>query len=224
MENYDLKKNADSEVEDLDLQSLPNWPGYDYPLVCRELRKTDSKLLYPVMKANAKHLNGYIEWAKYAPSWDFKEVQRFVNDHMNHDLPRFHLLFSIGYDVVGFGSLAPVGKLRDVQVALWVSKDFEGQGIGKWIVTQLEWYAFYIFGYDNVYYQHDASNRRSGKLPSLLGYDFSHSFDEEITAKKETGLWYSWKKRKPAGIPPGLIDTGTLENWQGMRFPWVSLI
>jgi hypothetical protein len=25
-----------------------------------------------------------------------------------------------------------------------VSKDFEGQGIGKWIVTQLEWYAFYI--------------------------------------------------------------------------------
>ena len=224
MENYDLKENADSEVEDLDLQSLPNWPGYDYPLVCRELRKTDSKLLYPVMKANAKHLNGYIEWAKYAPSWDFKEVQRFVNDHMNHDLPRFHLLFSIGYDVVGFGSLAPVGKLRDVQVALWVSKDFEGQGIGKWIVTQLEWYAFYIFGYDNVYYQHDASNRRSGKLPSLLGYDFSHSFDEEITAKKETGLWYSWKKRKPAGIPPGLIDTGTLENWQGMRFPWVSLI
>jgi len=224
MENYDLKENADSAVEDLDLQSLPNWPGHDYPLVCRELRKTDSKLLYPVMKANAKHLNGYIEWAKYAPSWDFKEVQRFVNDHMNHDLPRFHLIFSIGYDVVGFGSLAPVGKLRDVQVALWVSKDFEGQGIGKWIVTQLEWYAFYIFGYDNVYYQHDASNRRSGKLPSLLGYDFSHSFDEEITAKKETGLWYSWKKRKPAGIPPGMIDTGTLENWQGMRFPWVSLI
>ena len=224
MENYDLKENADSAVEDLDLQSLPNWPGHDYPLVCRDLRKTDSKLLYPVMKANAKHLNGYIEWAKYAPSWDFKEVQRFVNDHMNHDLPRFHLIFSIGYDVVGFGSLAPVGKLRDVQVALWVSKDFEGQGIGKWIVTQLEWYAFYIFGYDNVYYQHDASNRRSGKLPSLLGYDFSHSFDEEITAKKETGLWYSWKKRKPAGIPPGMIDTGTLENWQGMRFPWVSLI
>ena len=224
MENYDLKENADSEVEDLDLQSLPNWPGYDYPLVCRELRKTDSKLLYPVMKANAKHLNGYIEWAKYAPSWDFKEVQRFVNDHMNHVLPRFHLIFSIGYDVVGFGSLAPVGKLRDVQVALWVSKDFEGQGIGKWIVTQLEWYAFYIFGYDNVYYQHDASNRRSGKLPSILGYDFSHSFDEEITAKKETGLWYSWKKKKPAGIPPGLIDTGTLENWEGMRFPWKSLV
>jgi len=176
------------------------------------------------MKANAKHLNGYIGWAKYAPSWDFNEVQRFVDDHVDDEWPRFHLLFSIGYQVVGFGSLAPVGYPRDIQVALWVSKDFEGEGIGKWIVTQLEWHAFYIYGYDNIYYQHDASNRRSGKLPPSLGYSFSHSFDEAISAKKETGLWYSWKKKKPADIPPGLIDTGTLSNWEGMRFPWVSLI
>ena len=176
------------------------------------------------MKANAKHLNGYIGWAKYAPSWDFKEVQRFVDDHVEDEWPRFHLLFSIGYQVVGFGSLAPVGHPRDIQVALWVSKDFEGKGIGKWIVTQLEWYAFYFYGYDNVYYQHDASNRRSGKLPPILGYGFSHSFEGEISAKKETGLWYSWKKRKPVWIPPGLIDTGTLSNWEGVNFPWVSLI
>jgi RimJ/RimL family protein N-acetyltransferase len=224
MEPHDLNQDPDSQIEDLELDPLPNWPGNDYPLVCRELKKTDSKLLFPVMKANAKHLKGYIGWAKYAPSWDFKEVQRFVNDHVNDELPRFHLLFSIGYEVVGFGSLAPVANPRDIQVALWVSKDFEGQGIGRWIVTQLEWYAFYVYGYDNVYYQHDASNRRSGKLPSILGYDFVRSFDEAITAKKETGLWYSWRKKKPTGITPGLIDTGTLDNWNGVQFPWVSLI
>ena len=176
------------------------------------------------MKANAKHLKGYIGWAKYAPSWDFKEVQRFVNDHVNDEWPRFHLLFSIGYDVVGFGSLAPIGNPRDIQVALWVAKDFEGQGIGQWIVTQLEWYAFWVFGFDHVFYQHDANNRRSGKLPSLMGYKFSHTFDDEIGGTKESGFWYSWKKEKPLGIPKGLIDTGTLENWHGMQFPWESLV
>ena len=224
MESHEQSLESNSPKEEFELYPLPNWPGYDYPLVCRELKKTDSKILYPVMKKNASHLKGYIGWAKYAPSWDFKQVQTFVDDHVKHGRPRFHLIFSIGYDVVGFGSLAPVGSPRDIQVALWVSKNFEGKGIGRWIVTQLEWYAFHVFGYDNVYYQHDASNTRSARLPFLLGYAFSHSFDEEITARNEIGFWYSWKKKRPEGIAPGLIDTGTLENWGEIRFPWVSLI
>jgi RimJ/RimL family protein N-acetyltransferase len=224
LESHEQNLEPNSAEEEFQLYPLPNWSGYDFPLVCRELKKTDSKVLYPVMKANAPHLKGYIGWAKYAPSWDFKAFQQFVNDHVDDEWPRFHLIFSIGKKVVGFGSLAPMYSPRDIQVALWVAKEFEGQGVGKWIVTQLEWYSFYFYGYDNVYYQHDASDRRSGKLPSILGYKFDHAFDVEITAQKETGLWYSWKKKKPAGIPPGLIDAGNLENWEGIRFPWVSLI
>jgi RimJ/RimL family protein N-acetyltransferase len=224
LESHEQSLEPNAPEEEFELYPLPNWPGYDYPLVCRTLKKTDSKVLYPVMKANASHLKGYIGWAKYAPSWDFKAVQRFVNDHMNDEWPRFHLIFSIGYQVVGFGSLVAVGDPRDVQVALWVAKDFEGRGVGKWIVTQLEWYAFYVYGYDNVYYQHDASNQRSGKLAFISGYEFSHSFDQEITGQKETGLWYSWRKAKPDGVQPGFIDTGTLDNWNGVQFPWVSLI
>ncbi len=224
MESHEHSLESNSLREEFEFYQLPDWPGHDYPLVCRLLVKTDSKVLYPVMKGNAEHLKGYIGWAKYAPSWDFNTVQRFVTDHVSQEWPRFHLIFSIGYQVVGFGSLAPMPNPREIQVALWVAKEFEGKGIGRWIVTQLEWYAFYVFGYDAVYYQHDASNRKSGRLPPKLGYDFSHSFDEEITATKETGFWYSWKKKKPEGIPPGAIDTGTLENWDGVTFPWTSLI
>jgi len=224
MESHEQSLEPNSPETEFVPHILPDWPGYDYPLVCRELRKTDSKVLFPVMKANAQHLKAYVGWAKFAPSWDFKAVQQFVNDHVNDEWPRFHLIFSIGKKVVGFGSLAPMENARTIQVALWVAKEFEGEGIGKWIATQLEWYAFYVFGYDTIYYQHDASNRRSGKLPTILGYQFSHSFDVEIAAQKETGFWYSWKKKKPGGIPPGFIDTGTLENWEGITFPWTSMI
>lgn len=218
----DLEPNSPNE--EFETYSVPNWADYAYPLACRVLKKSDSKVLYPVMKANAEHLKGYIGWAKYAPSWDFKTVQQFVNDHVDDDWPRFHLIFSIGKKVVGFGSLAPMDNPREIQVALWVAKEFEGKGIGKWIVTVLEWYAFNVFGYDHVYYQHDANNRRSGRLPSMLGYSFSHSFEEEKSGTKESGFWYSWKKRKPDGIPPGAIDTGRLDNWDGVTFPWKSLI
>jgi RimJ/RimL family protein N-acetyltransferase len=201
-----------------------NWGGYDYPLACRVLKESDAKILYPVMKRSAHRLSGFISWARYAPSWDMATVQRFVSDHVNSPAPRFHLIFTIGYDLVGFGSLAPMPNHRETQVALWVAEGFEGQGVGSWIVTVLEWYAFHVFGYDNVYYQHDFGNARSGNLAKRNGYKFSHVFREKRTAWKEVGLWISYKKPRPKGLPPGGIDTGTISNWEGITFPWKCLI
>jgi len=203
---------------------IPNWGRYNYPLACRILKETDAPILYPAMKKSAKNLKGFIGWAKYAPSWNISEVQKFVRDHCEDEFPRFHLIFSIGYEVVGFGSIAPMPRNRDVQVALWVTSGYERQGIGSWIVYVLEWYAFNVFGYDNVYYQHDSSNRKSGALPKKLGYRYSHHFDEEISAMGESGLWFSHVKKKPSDIPAGYIDTGILSNWDGITFPWKSLI
>jgi len=210
--------NTEIELE------IPNWPGYEYPLACRMIKSTDAPLLYPVMKKSAKHLRGYVNWAKYSPSWDIDDVQKFVQDHVNSEWPRFHLIFSIGYEVVAFGSLAPVDRERSVQVALWTAADHTQKGIGSWVVQVLEWYAYYIFGFDAVYYQVDYSNRKSASLPKKLGYKFSHTFEDEVHAKDETGFWFSFKKEKPNDVPPGFIDTGTLNNWDGMTLPWISLI
>jgi hypothetical protein len=94
------------------------------------LKETDAPILYPAMKKSASRLSGFISWAKYVPSWDISVVQKFVLDHVNSDFPRFHLIFTIGYEVVGFGSLAPMPDKRSVQVALWTSEGFEGQVLG----------------------------------------------------------------------------------------------
>jgi RimJ/RimL family protein N-acetyltransferase len=203
---------------------VPNWGRYNYPLACRILKETDAPILYPAMKKSAKNLKGFIGWAKYAPSWNISEVQKFVRDHCEDEFPRFHLIFSIGYEVVGFGSIAPMPRNREVQVALWVTSGYERQGIGSWIVYVLEWYAFHVFGYDAVYYQVDSSNKKSASLPQHLGFTFSHTFEDEIHAKDETGFWYSFKKNRPEELPPGFIDTGILSNWDGHTFPWKSLI
>jgi ribosomal-protein-serine acetyltransferase len=214
--------SEESELENQ--EGIGNWPGYDYPLACRVIKATDAPLLYPVMKKSSNHLRAYVGWAKYSPSWDMKDVQKFVRDHVNSEWPRFHLIFSIGYEVVAFGSLAPVDRERSVQVALWTAADHTQKGIGSWVVQVLEWYAYYIFGFDAVYYQVDYSNRKSASLPKKLGYKFSHTFEDEVHAKDETGFWFSFKKEKPNDVPPGFIDTGTLNNWDGMTLPWISLI
>jgi RimJ/RimL family protein N-acetyltransferase len=212
-----------SQTPEHSILQVHNWPGSDYPLACRFLKEGDQQILYPVMKRSAKTLMGFIGWAKYAPSWDFKTVTQFVNNHLNDEWPRFHLVFSIGKQVVGFGSIAPMPNPREVQVALWVALGWEKRGIGSWITTVLEWYAFHVFGYDSVYYQHDSANRSSAKLPQKLGFTFSNVFEEVKTAKGESGLWYSWKKGRPQGLKPGFIDTGDWGNWGESRFPWVSL-
>ena len=203
---------------------ISNWPGYNYPLAFRALKSTDAFFLYPVIKASANNLKGFIYWAKYVPSWDLQAVKKFVDDHVNDQLPRFHLIFTIGYEIVGFGSLAPMDHEREVQISLWVGKGHERRGIGAWISTVLEWYAFHVFGYDNCYYQFDSSNRKSGSLPKKLGYKYSHSFDQEKSGTKESGFWFSFVKPRPPGLPPGAIDTGTLDNWTEVQFPWQCLI
>ena len=204
--------------------ALPNWGGYDYPLACRMLKQTDAFHLYPVMKKSAMNLSGFIGWAKYATGWNYKQVTKFVRDHVNSEFPRFHLIFTIGYEVVGFGSLAPMPNGRDIQVSLWTAKAHQGRGIGNWITHTLEWYAFYVFGYDNVYYQYDSRNKLSGKIPQRRGYKLSHTFDAERDGVLASGYWFSFKLKKPDGIPPGFIDTGILSNWDGVTFPWKCLI
>lgn len=225
MEPSELQCNSNGTIYDPEDFTTWNWGSYDYPLACRPFRNGDAQYLYLVMKRSAKILKGYIEWAKYSPSWDFKTVSAFVKDHAESDFPRFHLLFTIGKQVVGFGSLAHVNEnLRDVQVALWVGLGHQGKGIGQWIVQTLEFYAFNVFGCDHVYYQHDASNTASGKLPKKLGYRWSHAFDSEKHADSETGFWFSWVKDRPQETGVGLLDQGHIDNWAEVELPWKCLI
>ena len=113
---------------------------------------------------------------------------------------------------------------RCIQVALWVAPSHQRKGIGDWIVHVLEWYAFNVFGYDYVYYQYDSQNRKSGKIPQSRGYTFSHTFEDVKDGVLASGFWMSFKLKRPEGLPPGAIDTGTLSNWDSITFPWKCLI
>lgn len=197
-----------------------NWPGYDYPITFRQIEMADTSKLAKVMKRSAKAIRGYVQWGSKVNEWNFKQVQQFVADHVEDEWPRFHLLFLAGQEIVGFGSIAPMENTRTAQVSLWVAMGHQGKGIGKWIALVMEWYAWHLFGFEAFYYQFDATNTRSSALPISLGYQYSHSFTQEIEAEEESGLWHSYVKIKPEGIPPGFIDTGDYGNWGQILNPF----
>ena len=210
-------KFTDEAIQEEKMNLNVNHVGFNYPLYYRWIKPTDTLQLSRVIKQSKDHLKGYINWARSAGGWNFKTVQNFVNDMVNCEPPRMHLGFFLGKQLVGIGSLAPVDRLDAVQIALWVAKGFEGKGIGTRIASTMEVYAFEVFGYSRLYYQHDALNESSKRLPQKLGYRFSHTFEEEITAEDETGFWMSWVKDRPIDLEPGLLQGAPMEQFNEIR-------
>lgn len=202
--------------EELELQvrrPQPKYPGYQHPLEFRPLKITDTLMLAPVMKRSAPYIQGYVHWGTYAATWNFKQVQHFIAARVNDDFPRMHYLFLIGREPVCLASFAPMASPYDAQIALAVFHPHQGRGIGASVVKTMEWLAFSVWGFETLWYQYDASNKNSQKLANKCGFAFDHSFEEVITAKQETGLWFSHRKDKGPQYPSGVLQGADMEYW-----------
>jgi len=194
-------------------EALSNYPGYDYPLRWTPIRPKHKPALIKAIWKSHKHLRGYIGWARYARSWDVKMVARFADDHINACLPDQHFLFFIGDEMVGMGSLVSAYTPFDAQIALFVTSGYQGQGIGKKIVDTLEDVAFRVWGFAQIFYEHDAYNQSSKKLPQRCGFRYSHSFDQEKEAEKDSGYWFSWVKDRPEGLADGILQGRPIKDF-----------
>ena len=193
--------------------SSNNFPGFDHPLTFCPIRPKHKPAMIKAVWKSHQHLRGFIGWAKYARSWDIKAVSRFIDDHINDPLPNQHFVFFIGDEIVGMGSLIRCYTPLDAQIALWVTAGFEGRGIGKKIVDTLIHLAFRVWGYEILYYEHDANNASSKKLPQKCGFKFSHTKDLEKTAELESGFWISWYMNRPNGLPEAIIQGRPIEDF-----------
>lgn len=190
-----------------------NYPGFKTPLMFAPMQDKHRQEMYRALLTSHKHLRGFIGWAKYFGSWSNKEINMFLDDHINAPLPDQHFVFTLENRIVGVGSLIGCYTPFDAQIALWVVKGYQGKGIGKKIVDTLTHVAFDVWGFERLYYEHDAMNQNSKKLPQKCGFSYSHSFDAEKAAEKESGLWMSWVKKRPDGLPDGIIQGKPLEDF-----------
>lgn len=190
----------------LPVGTIPNYPGFSHPLLMRRIQPRDAIEFQRIIKDSRKHLEGYIGWAEHSAKWDFRNINQFVMDHVNAELPREHFVFTIGSQIVALGSLAPMPDPMTIQVALFVRNGFTGKGIAKSVTLSLENYAFEVVGYHSVYYNFDFSNSASAAIPKALGYKYVDVLEFPKTSKSETGIWMSYKKDRDINLPPGILQ------------------
>ncbi len=184
----------------------PNYPGFNHPLYMRRIQPRDSVEFQRIIRDSRDHLEGYIGWAEHSAKWDFQNINQFVMDHVNAELPREHFVFTLGSQIVALGSLAPMPDPMTIQLALFVRKGFTGKGIAKSVTKSLENYAFEVVGYEQVFYNCDYSNVASYSVAKTLGYEYVDLFEVPKSAKDETGIWMSFKKDRDLNLPPGILQ------------------
>ena len=203
--------NASEEMRNR--SNRENFPGFDYPLEFSPIRSKHKAAMIKAVWESHEQLRGYIGWAKYARSWNAKTMSKFVDDHINAPLPNQHFVFLIGSEIVGVASLVWAYTVHDAQIALWTRTGYQGKGIGKAMVKTLEYIAFNVWGFHTLYYEHDATNESSKKLPQKCGFTYSHTRDIEKSADLESGLWFSWKKERPEGLPDAIIQGRSIDDY-----------
>ena len=203
--------NANEEMRDRANQG--NFPGFNYPLIVCPIRPHHKPAMIKALWSSHKELRGWVGWARYFRSWDLKSVNKFLDDHINAPLPDQHFVFLINKEVVGMGSLIQSFSLHSAQVAVWTTAGYHGKGIGAAIVNTLEDIAWNTWGYLTLYYEHDSQNEPSKHLAQKCGFKFSHTKNVEKDAENESGFWFSWKKHRPEGLPPGIIQGRPLEDF-----------
>ena len=194
-------------------EAFQNYPGYEHPLAVSPIRPKHKPALVKAIWKSHQQLRGYVGWARYARSWDVKTISKFADDHIHDQLPNQHFLFFIGAEVVGMGSIVTAYTPSDCQIALWVTSGYQRKGIGKRIVDTLKQFAFEVWGFERLYYEHDAYNQQSKQLPQKCGFRYSHSFNQKIDAEAESGFWFSWVMNRPTGLPDGILQGRPIEDF-----------
>lgn len=183
-----------------------NFPGFDHPLQFSPIRQHHKPAMIDALMRSHQDLRGWVGWAKYIRSWDMKSMSSFLDDHIYAQIPRQHFVFLINKKIVGMGSLMPFPSLQTAQVALWTTVGYQGKGIGTAIVETLEDIAFRTWGYPVLYYECDSQHEASKHLAQKCGFQFSHTKNIEKDAENESGFWFSFKKYRPEGLPPAIIQ------------------
>jgi RimJ/RimL family protein N-acetyltransferase len=181
-------------IPEIDLEAHKPYRNSKYILEMKRLKPDYALALQKALQRGTEHIAGYFEWGENASKWNTWRCLIWIQTQLRDVLPREHFAFFLGPDLVGMGSLIGHLKNRHVQQMYWVSEGFRGQGIGESIALSLERLALINRPYEAVFIEHDSSNTSSGKIPQALGYNFLGTFDSEVHAKKETGLWYSYVK------------------------------
>jgi RimJ/RimL family protein N-acetyltransferase len=133
------------------------------------------------LKVSAIELEKYVLWGWEIKYWTMANFGKHVSNYINS--PTDHAFVCYFRDTcLGFGDIVENGDFA--QLALWVRSDHQGVGVGEFMVSELEKYAFEDLGFEELHYIHNVKNIRSERLAKKCGYEIKTtlghpSFDKD---------------------------------------------
>lgn len=135
----------------------------------KPLQISDTSALMSALLASSDSLAKFIPWGCDIQYWNFHgfrmHVENFIKSESDHAY-----IFYFREKCIGFGSI--VGDSSYSELALWVRSEYQGIGIGEFIVSTLESIAFSQLKLKELHFVHDILNESSATLADKCGYKF----------------------------------------------------
>lgn len=169
-------------------------------LTFKSLQLSDVVALKSALIQSSHELEKYIPWGWEIPYWDVNGFRTHVSNYIKSEKDDAYI-FYFRDTCIGFGDI--VGDSDFSQVAIWVRSEFQGTGIGEYILSTLEKIAFEQKRLKVLHYIHDVRNARSANLAKKCGYRFnavipnqSLSGDREVDLVKTSERYFINQSQK----------------------------
>lgn len=176
-------------------------PGEKHQITWKFIQDVDPDALKRVLYANWDHL-GYLFPPKTGnPFLDLMTVDRGISKQCKSKSPELHLVFFLGDDIVGQGSLLPSHR-EHLQVSIWVDQRRVRKGLGNWILWELENLAFTRLKVEELLFQHHEENVAAMLLALTNGYEFREKLMLKVSSHDTDLVWHSWAYKPPLRFSP----------------------
>jgi ribosomal-protein-serine acetyltransferase len=143
----------------------------DDHILLRTYEPADAAELFNAVNNSRKHLHTWLDWVDKTTRQEHSE--QFIQQSLHQLDTQEALALGIFYDgkiIGGIGMHEWQQHTKRVQIGYWIIKEFEGKNIIYNCLTKFVAFLFEKIGLNKIEIHFAASNKRSAKVASRLGF------------------------------------------------------
>lgn len=158
----------------------------------KQLQLDNLEILYNLTIKNRKFLLPWFEWAS---DLSIQNSKKFIEESLKRNINEIGCDLGIFYknELIGvIGLINYNNETDEIEIAYWLSKDYNGKGIITNSCKRLEDYCFNKLNFDKIYIIAFAENLPSRVIPEKLGFKIVNADKNatKINNKKSYYIYY----------------------------------
>ena len=149
-------------------------------LTFRRIRPSDAKEYKEALHESIESV-GVFKWGLVDEIGQGKRniALNILWNQIDESQPDQHFVLMAGKRLVAKGYVVKRENSTWVEVGLWVRSQYQGMGVGEYMLRKLTEYSLENFECDGVYLVHEASNGAMASLASKVGFEIAEAKQRE---------------------------------------------